>query len=173
MVDILNTIINNRSLALPVVIIAAIYVVGVILFYNKRDALMQRITHKRNVSTSIILSLVFLGLALEAVDNVHFHITIFWWLTVIVCFLTVLMVYRDMNPMLLVTGNNKSIYHHMFLRRLAEELWKGKTVHCERVLARDRSDENLSLGGRFSRWFYSHPFFLDNDEKIRTLFHSV
>lgn len=170
MVDILNTIMNNRSLALPVVIIAAIYVVGFILFYNKRDALMQRVMHKRNVSTSIILSLVFLGLVLVAVDNVHFHITIFWWLTVIMCFLTVLMVYHDMKPMLLVTGNNKSIYHHMFLRRLAEELWKGETVHCERVLARERLDENLSLGGRFSRWFYSHPFFLDNDEKIELSF---
>ena len=170
MVDILNTIMNNRSLALPVVIIAAMYVVVFILFYNKRDALMQRVMHKRNVSTSIILSLVFFGLTLVAVDNVHFHITIFWWLTVIICFLTVLMVYHDMKPMLLVTGNNKSIYHHMFLRRLAEELWKGETVHCEQVLAREKSDENLSLRGRFSRWFYSHPFFLDNDEKIELSF---
>lgn len=170
MVDILNTIMNNRSLALPVVIIAAIYVVGFILFYNERDTLIHRITHKRNVSTSIILSLVFLGLALVAVDNVHFHITIYWWLAVIMCFLTVLMVYHDMKPMLLVTGNNKSIYHHMYLRRLAEELQKGETVNCERVLAREKSDENLPLRGRFSRWFYSHPLFLDNDEKIELSF---
>ena len=109
MVDILNTIMNDRSLALPVVIIAAMYVVVFILFYNKRDALMQRVMHKRNASTSIILSLVFLGLALVAVDNVHFHITIFWWLTVIMCSLTVLMVYHDMKPMLLVTGNNRTL----------------------------------------------------------------
>ena len=170
MVDILNTISENRVLALPIVIIAAIYVVVFILFHNKRDALIQRITHKRNVSTSIILSLVFLILALVAVDNVHFHITIFWWLTAIMCFLTVLIVYHDMKPMLLVTGNNKSIYHHMFLRRLAEELWKGETAHCERVLAREKPNEKLSLGERLSRWLYSHPFFLDNDGKIERSF---
>lgn len=170
MVDILNTISENRAFALPVVVIAAIYVIVFVLFHNKKDALIQRVTHKRNIASSIVMSLVFLLLILVAVDNVHFRITIFWWLTAIIWTVAAVIVYHDMKPMLMITGENQSVYHHRSLHRLADELWKGETAHCERVISRQEPGEKLPFSDRLSRFLYSHPVILDSDAKIEVSF---
>ena len=134
LIEILSLISDNSSLAIPVVSIAAIWVTAFIFFHNKKDALVQRITHKRNVWLSFVIAFAFLFLVLVAIDKEHFHITIWWWITVVLWVISIMTVYHDMNPMFLVTGNNNEIFHHRRLRYYATELSKGNTDCCERVL---------------------------------------
>ena len=76
LIGVLNTISDKPALVIPVVIIAAILVTAYILLNNKKDVLIQRITHKRNVWSSLILAFVFFVLLLVMIDRNHFHITI-------------------------------------------------------------------------------------------------
>lgn len=166
--DFISTVSENPVVACPIILLFAACVSLWILFSSDREILLQRIRHKRNRLTSIVIVLVFFALLLIAVDSIHFHITFLWWCTVIIWLYTIIITLHDMNPMQIVTGSNKSIYHHRFLRRYAEELWSGKTDSCERVLA-DGKVSN-SLRERINRWLCKHPILLDNDAKIQVEF---
>lgn len=126
MIEVLKTISYSPEFSIPVLIVVMIWVTAFIVFHNKKDALIQRITHKGNVRLSLVMTFIFLFLVLIAVDSVHFHITIWWWVTVIIWLISIFVVYRDMKPMLIVTGCNKTIYHNRRLRYYAEEIQKGK-----------------------------------------------
>lgn len=95
LIEILSLISDNSSLAIPVVSIAVIWVTAFIFFHNKKDALVQRITHKRNVWLSFVIAFVFLLLVLVAIDKEHFHITVWWWITVVLWIISIMTVYGD------------------------------------------------------------------------------
>ena len=79
--------------------------------------------------------------------------------------------YRDMKPMLIVTGSIKKVYHHRFLRRYVEELWKGKIESCDRVFSEALPDKHkLTIRERYDRQLINHPVFIDNDAKIEVAF---